>query len=292
MFFCFQLKLLTVASACAAGYAVEHMTFHITKIIGSTTDLLKDSFWGIPRWELLEYIFFPLIYLLIAATLGVHSAKSNAFKHEDHRLTLPFLAIIASTIGLTRVTNAFGEMASIPVSMYAIACCIMALAVQLILFREINLQHENNTIKLLWQEDRRQYEIMKATIDTINIKQLYAQVPYIQGGVEKSAVQLAAYDITGEIAPGKSETLTIHVDMQDIASYDMTHTNADGTKGTWILDAGDYYFTVANGSHNALNNILAKQGKTVANTKGLMDADGDVKAVYHYSKLAEKLIAS
>lgn len=112
--------------------------------------------------------------------------------------------------------------------------------------------------------------------------QLYAQVPYIQGGVEKSAVQLAAYDITGEIAPGKSETLTIHVDMQDIASYDMTHTNADGTKGTWILDAGDYYFTVANGSHNALNNILAKQGKTVANTKGLMDADGDVKAVYHY----------
>lgn len=170
MFFCFQLKLLTVASACAAGYAVEHMTFHITKIIGSTTDLLKDSFWGIPRWELLEYIFFPLIYLLIAATLGVHSAKSNAFKHEDHRLTLPFLAIIASTIGLTRVTNAFGEMASIPVSMYAIACCIMALAVQLILFREINLQHENNTIKLLWQEDRRQYEIMKATIDTINIK--------------------------------------------------------------------------------------------------------------------------
>lgn len=112
--------------------------------------------------------------------------------------------------------------------------------------------------------------------------QLYAQAPYIQGGVEKSAVQLAAYDITGVLEPGQSETKTIHVDMQDIASYDMTHQNSDGSVGTWILDAGEYYFTVANGSHDALNNILAKQGKTVSNTNGLMDADGDSDAVYQY----------
>ncbi len=112
--------------------------------------------------------------------------------------------------------------------------------------------------------------------------QLYAQAPYIQGGVEKSAVQLAAYGITGVIAPGASETKVIHVDMQDVASYDMNHKNADGTQGTWILDAGEYYFTVAGNVHAALNNILTKQGKTVANSNGLMDADGNVKAVYQY----------
>ncbi len=111
---------------------------------------------------------------------------------------------------------------------------------------------------------------------------IYAQAPYTQGGVEKSAVQLAAYGKTGMIAPGQSEEKVIRVDMQDVASYDMNHENADGTKGTWILDAGEYYFTVANGSHAALNNILAKQGKTMANTNGLMDADGDLKAVYQY----------
>lgn len=113
--------------------------------------------------------------------------------------------------------------------------------------------------------------------------QLYAQVPYIAGGVEKSAIQLAAYDMTGVIEPGQSETKTIHVDMQDVASYDMNHANADGTTGTWILDAGDYYFTVANGSHQAVNNVLTAQGKTVANTNGLMDADGNAAAVYHYA---------
>ena len=113
--------------------------------------------------------------------------------------------------------------------------------------------------------------------------QLYAQAPYIQGGVEKTAVQLAAYDMTDMIQPGQSETRTLHVDLQDIASYDMAHENADGTQGTWILDAGKYYFTVANGTHDALNNILAKQGKTVSNTNGLMDADGNAAAVYEYA---------
>lgn len=113
--------------------------------------------------------------------------------------------------------------------------------------------------------------------------QLYAQAPYIQGGVEKSAIQLAAYDMTDFIEPGQSVTQTIHVDMQDIASYDMAHQNPDGTYGTWILDAGEYYFTVANGSHEALNNVLAKQGKTVSSTGGLMDADGNAAAVYQYS---------
>ena len=46
--------------------------------------------------------------------------------------------------------------------------------------------------------------------------------------------------------------------------------NAAGTKGNWILDAGDYYFTVGNGSHEAVNNVLAAQGMTQAN--GMTDA--------------------
>ena len=34
----------------------------------------------------------------------------------------------------------------------------------------IRLQHERNTIQLLWQEDQRQYELSKKTIDIINVK--------------------------------------------------------------------------------------------------------------------------
>ena len=33
----------------------------------------------------------------------------------------------------------------------------------------------------------------------------------------------------------------------------------DGTTGAWVLDEGDYYFTVGNGAHEAVNNVLAKK---------------------------------
>ncbi len=112
--------------------------------------------------------------------------------------------------------------------------------------------------------------------------QLYGQAPYKENGLEKSAIQLLAYEKTRILQPGENVVVPIRVDLQDIASYDMTHDNGNGTKGTWVLDEGKYYFAVGNGAHDALNNILAKQGKTVANTSGKMDRDGDEDKVYEY----------
>lgn len=84
--------------------------------------------------------------------------------------------------------------------------------------------------------------------------QLYAQAPYIEGGVEKSAIQLLDFSKTGILEPSASETVTIIADLQNLASYD------DTSACTFILDAGDYLFTTANGSHEAINNVLASQG--------------------------------
>ncbi len=84
--------------------------------------------------------------------------------------------------------------------------------------------------------------------------QLYAQAPYIAGGVEKSAVVLADFGKTDILAPGASETVEITADLQNIASYDEKENES------FILDEGSYYFTVGNGSHEAVNNILAAQG--------------------------------
>lgn len=100
--------------------------------------------------------------------------------------------------------------------------------------------------------------------------QLYAQAPYTsydrEHGVEKAAVQLAAFGKTRELAPGQSQTLRLTVDPRDLASFD-----AYGT-GSYILDAGDYYFTAAANAHSAVNNILAAKGYTRADG---MDAEGD-----------------
>ncbi len=87
--------------------------------------------------------------------------------------------------------------------------------------------------------------------------QLYAQAPYIEGSVEKSAIQLLDYSKTAVLNSGESESVTIVADLQNLASYD------EYSAETYILDEGDYYFTVANGSHAAVMNVLAAQGYSV-----------------------------
>lgn len=100
--------------------------------------------------------------------------------------------------------------------------------------------------------------------------QLYVQSPYTDydkaNHVEKASVQLAGYAKTGVLKPGESQQVKIPVNLRYVASYD--YTNAK----TYILDAGIYYFSVGDGAHDALNNILAAKGYTTADG---MDAEGN-----------------
>ena len=109
--------------------------------------------------------------------------------------------------------------------------------------------------------------------------QLYVSVPYTdydkQHGVEKAGIQLLDYEKTGVIEPKASEQVTLTADLLYMASWDSTASNAAGTTGNYILDAGTYYFSVGD-SHEALNNVLAAQGYTTAN--GMTD-NGDAANV-------------
>lgn len=111
--------------------------------------------------------------------------------------------------------------------------------------------------------------------------QIYFQSPYteydISRKVEKASVALCGFGKTDILAPGRSQTLTIYVDRRDMASFD-----AYG-EGTYILDEGDYYLTVAANAHDAVNNILAAKGYTVENTDGRMDTDGNQELVYKWN---------
>lgn len=100
------------------------------------------------------------------------------------------------------------------------------------------------------------------------LTQLYVQQPYTDYDrtnlVEKSAVMFLN-SAKVDVAAGKSKEVTITIPTKYLASYDANNAK------TYILDAGDYYFTAAAGAHEAVNNILAVQGKTTADG---MDAAG------------------
>ena len=71
------------------------------------------------------------------------------------------------------------------------------------------------------------------------VVQLYFSAPYYDGGIEKSAIELAAYGKTGLLAPGESETVELSFDVRDMASYDSKAEEA------WVLDEGEYKICVA-----------------------------------------------
>ena len=122
--------------------------------------------------------------------------------------------------------------------------------------------------------------------------QIYGQAPYTEGGLEKSAVQLLNYDKTQVIQPGESEVVTVVVDLQYIASYDVDLNDGEGG---YVLDPGAYYFAVGNGAHDALQNIMAKQGMNVTANAELayereITEDFISRTAFSVSKTGEKIV--
>ena len=100
-----------------------------------------------------------------------------------------------------------------------------------------------------------------------SVVQVYAQAPYgdyeKENLVEKSAIQLVNFDKTDVLEPGESETVTIECDKYLLASYDYTNTQG------YIMSEGDYYISVGDNAHDALNNVLAAKGAS-----GMVDVSG------------------
>lgn len=115
------------------------------------------------------------------------------------------------------------------------------------------------------------------------VVQLYVQSPYTEydktNKIEKSAVHLVNFGKTDLLQPQGEAYVNIKMDLYNIASYDYNKAK------TWILDGGEgangkYYFAVGNGAHDALNNILAKKGKTTADG---MDYNGKADLVREWN---------
>lgn len=100
-----------------------------------------------------------------------------------------------------------------------------------------------------------------------DVVEIYMQSPYINGGIEKSAVELVGFAKTDVIETDGSQTVTVSVAKESMKAYD-----ADTAK-TYVVDAGTYYFAAGRNAHDALNNILVAKNA---------DVDGDSELVYEY----------
>ena len=111
------------------------------------------------------------------------------------------------------------------------------------------------------------------------VVQIYMQSPYTdydrENGIEKSAIELAGFAKTDTLEKGAHETVEITIDKEQMKVYDSKGA------GTYIVDAGDYYFAAGKNAHDALNNVLA--------AKGADGVEGNADMTYKYTQAERDL---
>lgn len=80
------------------------------------------------------------------------------------------------------------------------------------------------------------------------VVQGYVSAPYT-GRLEKSAVQLAGFEKTALLQPGETTVLTLEIPKLTFASF-------DPKAGAWVLEAGEYIFSVRADAHTALDSAV------------------------------------
>lgn len=90
-----------------------------------------------------------------------------------------------------------------------------------------------------------------------DVVELYYHPPYANGGIEKASVNLADFAKTDLLEPGQSQTVTVSVDMDDMASYDYQKEKA------YVLEAGDYLLSINSDSHTVLDQKTCTVEQTV-----------------------------
>lgn len=94
-----------------------------------------------------------------------------------------------------------------------------------------------------------------------DVVELYYHPPYTNGGIEKASVNLADFAKTGLLEPGESQTITVTVAIEDMASYDYQKEKA------YVLEEGEYLLSVNSDSHTILDQKVYTVDKTIVYSK-------------------------
>lgn len=106
--------------------------------------------------------------------------------------------------------------------------------------------------------------------------QIYMQSPYDEeSGIEKPSVELVGFAKTESLAPDETASVTVRINKDALGGFSVS-------AGGYVTDGGEYYFTAARNSHDAVNNIIA-----LKETLGVVSVDSELLRGEGDEELAE-----
>ncbi len=249
---CFRMGISELISCASAGYAVQHIAVHVTTI-GRYYHLMPDiQAVNDPSNQLLQMLPFFIVYFLFWVTVGRYSAGERCYKKADMRFNYISISIVFICVGLTRAARYYGDNNSVTVSLYAIVSLMMALMVQLVLSRAVELQHDGEVMSLIRQKERQQYERTKKSIETINIKyhDLKHRLDDMHLSAEETRMIREAVNIYGSRVQTGSEVL------DTLLSENMLRLNDEGISLTYTGNGGDFDFMSVSDVYSLFGNAI------------------------------------
>ncbi|GAE29557.1 glycoside hydrolase family 3 protein [Alkalihalobacillus hemicellulosilyticus] len=108
---------------------------------------------------------------------------------------------------------------------------------------------------LNWDDENISFDVSVTNTGSVagkEVVQAYFSAPYT-GNIERSAVDLAAFDKTDIIEPGESETITVSFAVEDMAAFD--HNRIYSDTGSYVLEEGDYTIYLNRNSNEVIEEV-------------------------------------
>ena len=172
---CFEVPFKVLLFFGTGAYAFQNLCYRtasileLTGVVGAIGGRIGYG-WA----DLAVHVGVFLVAAVIFWFSFVRKVRKQGMEHlYSWNVLLLSLVTLIITIGFCSVTNSYGWMSpqlSLVNYCFAIVGNIFILWIQSGMLERVALKSDIETVRNLWQQDKRQYEIAKETIDLINIK--------------------------------------------------------------------------------------------------------------------------
>lgn len=262
---CFAESGWDILLGGVAAYACQHICSNIILVIrilfGYDSFLTSAEVWRQIVYFVPSFVIPLLLYAVIYFTF-IRKAKMQYVRAEARAQTL---WISVATLAVVLILNFFRDLygaesahLNLLCGLFSIVCCLFILFLYVGLLSNNYYRKEIDTIQDLWEKDRKQYQLTRDNIETINIKchdlrkqfELFQGYGKITGGeeIEKLKQAISIYDSMLKTGNKTLDTL--------LAEY-MLYCERHNIKFTCVADGDKLDFMRAEDVYSFFSNAVS-----------------------------------
>ena len=190
-FFCFRQNVWNMLFIGTAAYALQHLCFQIVDLLTGRLDraVVWQGVIAVAVCRRIYAVVYTSVYKIYAGQV-----RADKLLLDNKRIIIPAGLVLLVTLGLSIGTGYLEENEVVALCLcrlYAVVCCVLILLLQLGNLSESGLRQDYDTVRRMRQEESRQYEFSRKTIEALNVKyhDMRHQLSMLKGAVAGEYVQ-------------------------------------------------------------------------------------------------------